>query len=373
MSEKVGNVSQERFEELVSRGRELVAQMTRSQFELGDMALEIEPMGTWGGSVPAADQQLYSVETAIGFFAEGVGLATSTVLGYRWTASKWPAAERRAGIPFGVFKALASITGERERFATLADTPLNPRTGERRWWLDEANRIVGRLVKNPASAQERVEKIHDLARDDQVAAQVTADLLRRPEVAAAAMSDTATKRVVNTVQFENSKAAAEVAADLLRRPDVAAGAMSDTAVKRVVNTVQFEDSAAAAEVAVELLRRPSVARQAMTDRTARHVVNTAQFDNSRLFGEGLREQVPLLARVERTAQFIDLIGVCVQFTTGAGQAIPSLRGHEFTDEERDVVSTHIARIRATADWLESVLATGAVDLDGALARILQGE
>jgi hypothetical protein len=38
-----------------------------------------------------------------------------------------------------------------------------------------------------------------------------------------------------------------------------------------------------------------------------------------------------------------------------------------------VLVTRIARIRATADWLEPVLATGAVDPDGALARILQGE
>ncbi|WP_436776628.1 DUF6192 family protein [Yinghuangia sp. YIM S09857] len=369
----VGHVSKERFEELLRRGRELVDRVTRSQLELGDMALEIEPMGTWGGEHAAGEEQVYTVESAIGMFAEGLGLATSTVLSYRWTASRWPVERRRPGVSYSVFEVLASIPDAAERFATVADEPVNERTGRTGWWLDEAKRVVGRRVNHPTSRQERVEKIRDLARDDTVAALATADLLRRPEVAAAALGDTAAKRMVNTVQFEDSRAAAEVAADLLRRPEVAAEAMSDTAAKQVVNKVQFEDAGAAAETATELLRRPAVARRAMSDPAARSAVNTAQFDNSRQFGEGLRERFPALDRVERTAQFIDLIGVCVGFVTSAGRVIPSLRGHEFTDDERAVVASNIARIRATADWLESVLETGAVDLDGALARILQGE
>ncbi|MEU8134985.1 DUF6192 family protein [Streptodolium elevatio] len=369
----VGHVSKERFEELLQRGRELVDRVARSQLELGDMALEIEPMGPWGGGHAAADEQVYTVESAIGMFAEGLGLATSTVLGYRWTASRWPAEQRRPGVSYSVLAALASIADPDERFATVADEPLNERTGRRGWWLDEANRVVGRRVKHPASRQERVEKIRDLARDDVVAARATADLLRRPEVATAALNDSAAKRMVNTVQFEDSKVAAEVAADLLRRPEVAAEALSDTGAKQVVNKVQFEDPGAAAETAAELLRRPAVARRAMSDPGARNAVNTAQFDNSRQFGEGLRERFPALDRVERTGQFIDLVGVCVGFVTNAGRVIPSLRGHEFTDDERRVIESNIARIRATADWLESVLETGAVDLDAALARILQGE
>ncbi|WP_343230817.1 DUF6192 family protein [Yinghuangia seranimata] len=82
--------------------------------------------------------------------------------------------------------------------------------------------------------------------------------------------------------------AAHATADLLRRRAVAAAAMSDTAAKQVVNKVQFEDPDTAAEVVAELLRRPAVARQTMADPGARDAVNTAQFDNSRQFHEGLR-------------------------------------------------------------------------------------
>ncbi|GHE98492.1 hypothetical protein GCM10018772_23650 [Streptomyces fumanus] len=42
---------------------------------------------------------------------------------------------------------------------------------------------MGRRVDNPVSPQQKVTAIHSLARDDQVAAQVTGDLLRRPQVA----------------------------------------------------------------------------------------------------------------------------------------------------------------------------------------------
>lgn len=71
--------------------------MARSQLEPGDMALEIEPMGPRGGAHPAPDERLYTVESAIGMFAEGLGPATGTVLHYRWTASRWPAEQRRSG------------------------------------------------------------------------------------------------------------------------------------------------------------------------------------------------------------------------------------------------------------------------------------
>jgi hypothetical protein len=41
MSERVGNVSRTRYEQLVAEARELVAQVAQAQFALGDKALEI--------------------------------------------------------------------------------------------------------------------------------------------------------------------------------------------------------------------------------------------------------------------------------------------------------------------------------------------
>lgn len=48
--------------------------------------------------------------------------------------------------------------------------------------------VVGKRVQNPATKQERFEKIRDLARDGPLAAHAIADLLRRTAFAAAAMA-----------------------------------------------------------------------------------------------------------------------------------------------------------------------------------------
>lgn len=75
---------------------------------------------------------------------------------------------------------LAQNGNEAERFATIAKPP----AGKTRWTGDEANRKVGRPVERPASPQEKITAIHHLARDEDVAATVTSDFLKRPTVAA---------------------------------------------------------------------------------------------------------------------------------------------------------------------------------------------
>ncbi|MGK5556226.1 hypothetical protein ACSNOI_31880 [Actinomadura kijaniata] len=40
----IGQVTAERYEQLVAKARELVESMSQAQFVLGDLALEIEPM-----------------------------------------------------------------------------------------------------------------------------------------------------------------------------------------------------------------------------------------------------------------------------------------------------------------------------------------
>ncbi|MEU9971266.1 hypothetical protein [Streptomyces malaysiensis] len=52
MPERIGNVTRERYEQIVAEARELVAQIARAQFALGDKALEIEPMRPVGGWMP---------------------------------------------------------------------------------------------------------------------------------------------------------------------------------------------------------------------------------------------------------------------------------------------------------------------------------
>jgi hypothetical protein len=43
--------------------------------------------------------------------------------------------------------------------------------------------VVGHQVSRPVTAQEKIRAIHTLARDEEVAAAVTTDFLRRPAVA----------------------------------------------------------------------------------------------------------------------------------------------------------------------------------------------
>ncbi|MET9499723.1 hypothetical protein [Streptomyces sp. NPDC006552] len=65
MSDWVGNVSRTRYEELVAEARELIAQVTKAQFALGDKALIIEPMRPLGGSVAKGSEDLFTVEEAL--------------------------------------------------------------------------------------------------------------------------------------------------------------------------------------------------------------------------------------------------------------------------------------------------------------------
>ncbi|MGW3820211.1 hypothetical protein [Streptomyces sp. NPDC005046] len=51
--EKVGTVSQPRYEQIVAEVRSAAGQLTQAQFMIGDRALEIEPMGPRSG--PVAD------------------------------------------------------------------------------------------------------------------------------------------------------------------------------------------------------------------------------------------------------------------------------------------------------------------------------
>jgi hypothetical protein len=61
VADQIGNVTRQRYEQLVTRAKELIAQVARAQFALGDMALEIEPMRSVGGSMPNGTEDLFTV------------------------------------------------------------------------------------------------------------------------------------------------------------------------------------------------------------------------------------------------------------------------------------------------------------------------
>lgn len=292
----VGQVSVGRYQQLVERVRELVEQHRRVQFEVGDIALEIEPMQQVGGS--SAADEAFTVRASLQRLADDTGIPFSTIRTRRWVASRWPVERRRAGVSFGVHKILASISDEQQRWARIGEVPVNERTGRRQWTEDAAHRVVGQQVNHPVTAQEKVTAIHDLAADEQVAATAVTDLLRRPDVAF----------------------------------------------------------------------------KAMGDHTARHLVNRAQVDRSQQAARAHRAPAaPALDRLQRSGQFLDLVAACSAFVSAVGRVMPTLRGHEFSQAERDAVHAQLARVRATADWIETGVDTGKLDLDAALAELLRGE
>lgn len=125
----------------------------------------------------------WSVTAVLTRLAEDIGLKFSTVKSARWTSSRWPVDRRRKGVSFTVHRILAY----EERFAAILVLP----EGKLRWTVDDASRRVGNRVETPVTPKEKISAIHTLAQDDQVAAAVTSDFLKRPKDSRRSTSRTA--------------------------------------------------------------------------------------------------------------------------------------------------------------------------------------
>lgn len=159
-------------------------------------------------------------------YAEDIGVPATTLTMYRWVSSRWPQQRRVPGVSHYIHRVLAGVD---DRFDLIAHPPLNPRTGQHRWDTDNARRTVGWRPSTARTAQEKLDRIHDLAKDDTVAAAVTKDLLKRPNVAFEAMADHSARHAVNSAQFDHSTRAVERARR--RTP----------AIDRVDHAIEFVD------------------------------------------------------------------------------------------------------------------------------------
>ncbi|WP_215453322.1 DUF6192 family protein [Streptomyces sp. ATCC 21386] len=327
-TEKVGNVSQSRYEQIVAELRQVVEQQSQGSFTIGDRALEIEPMRPRGGIV---DME-WTVKQSLLRLAADIGVTFSTVKNTRSTAAHWPKEHRQEGVSFTIHRILARIEDEEERFAAVRTPP----EGKTRWLPDDARRRVGWKVETPETPQEKITEIHHLARDEEVAATVTTDFLKRPQVAA-------------KVSPENK-------------------------VRMVEEFTR--DETVATTAATNLLRRPDIAFKAMGDDTARSQVNHAQVERGKQAREHFERTSPVapaVRHIDRTAEFLDLVTACHAFVAAAGRTVPGLRDRTLVDDERTIVHQNIAKVRATLDWIETAVDTGKVDVDDELARLLRGE
>lgn len=329
-NETIGAVSQSRYEQIVAELRDVVEQQTRGQFTIGDRALEVEPMRQRGGETGDSE---YTVEESLTRLAEDIGLRFSTVKTARWVASRWPKERRRPELAsYTVHRSLASIEDEERRFATILTLP----EGKARWTKDDANRQVGQQVETPITPQEKVTAIHSLARDAEVAAAVTTDFLKRPQVAAKVSSEDKVRVVEEFTR----------------------------------------DEQVATTAATSLLRRPDVAFKAMSDDTARFQVNSAQAERSRQaldHFERTNPVAPAVRNIDRAVEFLDLVTAFHAFVAAAGRTVPGLRDRQLSEDERTIVHQNVAKVKATLDWIETAVDTGKVDMDDELAAILRGE
>lgn len=310
---EIGNVAASRYHELVASSLRQVEVHSSAQWALGDAALEIEPLRGWGGHLRVPEEG-QSVEEALKFFAEDMGLSVATVRTYRWVAAKWPGERRVAGVSWEVHKILASAA---DPFEVIAHPPLNERTGRRAWDGDAAKRAVGWKTSTPVTVQEKVEAVADLVQDEAVACQVVADLLKRREVAFVAMRDADARYMVNEIQFEQAD--------------------EDDDLDEEFRDVLARDDADGGE--------------------------SERFDDPATIVRGWHRQM----------EFADLIAVCQGFIAGAARLVPKLRGQEFNERQHAQVGTTLEKLRATADWIETAVATGRTDLDEALAQLLRGQ
>ncbi|MFG2961585.1 DUF6192 family protein [Streptomyces sp. NPDC048291] len=303
VSTKVGSVSRARYDELVGEDRQLVLDETKIQFKIGDDALEICPLRDWGGSQPAANEDLFGVRETLEMFADDIGVSYNQVRTYRYTAGRWPREHRAGGVPFEIHRILEKLD---DRFERIASPPKHPRNGKLQWSGDAAKRQVGWQVDTPVSVQEKVEAIHDLAADEQVAARVATDFLRRPGVAFRAAGDTTARHLFNKAQSDRWQQAEEAAAEPL--------------------TGQEESPVA-----------------------------------------------PAIRAIDRTLEFLDLVGACHKFVASTSRLVPLMRDRTLAPDAREVIGHNLARVRAACDWVEHAVSTGETDMDEELAKLLRGE
>ncbi|WP_406635448.1 DUF6192 family protein [Amycolatopsis sp. WGS_07] len=197
-TKKVGHVTSRRYDQLLRQALRAVDSMSSCQFELGDIALEIEPMHTPGG----VDEGTYETLTT---FANDIGVEFSTLLSYRSTSAAWPREKRQ--LQLASFTTHRMLNSMPKRFSIIKKPPANPRSGRRYWRTDDAARIAGRTPTHPETTGEKIARVHDLARDDEVATTVATTLLHRPEVASRVMADQTARHLVNSAQVERARQA----------------------------------------------------------------------------------------------------------------------------------------------------------------------
>ena len=140
---------------------------------------------------------------------------------------------------------------------------------------------------------------------------------------------------------------------------------------------RHEDAALAVK---DMLRRPEVAEQVVADPSARHILHRAEMSRYQqrreaepIISEPPRQREPALHYSEAGREVLELLGICTTFYTQMQRVVPSLHVAEYDRKATQTLLDNINRVRAAADWCETVIKTGDTTMDEALARLLEGE
>jgi hypothetical protein len=180
------------WDELVAEGRRLVAQEDDVRWQLGDLALEVAPMGDSGVNTGVMDK--------LRKYAEEIGIEADTLDWYRKTSHAWPGETRVSPVTWSVYKLLAWRDDRRELIKQVKTT-------------GDALRVLGRKLR--ATSQPAVAQVMQYLSD--------------PEVARTVMADPQVRHIVD--EFRPTEDKAEQARRLVRDPAVARQVVRDNTAR----------------------------------------------------------------------------------------------------------------------------------------------
>ncbi|MFF4409697.1 DUF6192 family protein [Streptomyces sp. NPDC001404] len=126
------------------------------------------------------------------------------------------------------------------------------------------------------------------------------------------------------------------------------------------------DRAVAALVVSSLLKQHPVAFLTVLDPTTRHLLNEAQATLCRNGRPGSRigpAAAPDGMPAHHSMQFVELIVACQRYVAALGQVAAELGSQQLTEDEHTAVRTHVAHVRESTDWAETVVRSGAVGMN----------
>ncbi|MFE7312817.1 DUF6192 family protein [Streptomyces sp. NPDC057555] len=125
----------------VARARRQVQSESAIQFRLGDLVIDVlAGLSRGHGEVTEAIERL----------AQQIGISANTLRDYYQVAMHWPEAKRRSDVCWTVHSILSHHP---DRFNMIKAPPVDPRTGQRRWTCDAANRALGRQTHHTESSK----------------------------------------------------------------------------------------------------------------------------------------------------------------------------------------------------------------------------